>query len=1000
MAVCGGEPPPSPSIGLGFMSCVKDQPSDALPVRYDPNTTADDGNYSEPIGINGLKAGDGIPSCDVNYDNITADDGYYPKPIGINELKIGDDRPSFSVRYDLINTADDGDYSKTIGINGLKAGGDRPSLEYSCNYICDVRYDLNNTADDGDFLKPIGLNEHKAGDDRPSCNLSYGLINTADGGNYSKTIGINGLKAGGDRPSSEDSCPQTKEALNRHRQQYRRGDKNCSGEGKKKGFHPLRGLTRIFRRRQRASRPTNQQSPVVEPRTRSASQLLDQTDNGVHSGLSVSHDSVFCPSQHSAVSSSLSIHQLPQHTAITAELVDVVKRRRGQEENSDEEDMGLPASPVTHSPTTVDVLLEHPMKDSRTSSKISLHEKKSNASKDALDEFALAGSVTSLSHSAAKHKMAVRPKRKHAAARHRNLLVSLPVTPEVNEESLVTVTTVQNSPESAVLVKDMPSKSASLPAGVTPGEAWGSTSCDGFFTRLLARRSGKKKKNVESRQRIQPLTIPAPNVPKSQSFRQDYKLPLVCQDPPSLPNMEATCIWVSQEDTTTRTKSNETELEQAEVKHIWFSKEVTNEQIMQQCVTVEMPDEKEHEKNKESVTSGSPIDNQLNIYNVDKEAIENETSDSCNTALPKCSVVSITLDSGCENSSELTNITEENKSPDDIQSKCDDALDSNETDSVFTEDTNDAENEANSIKANESTEIIDNEPRFEDLETCGVKQEKKEQCKFEIKSITDEKKINDIFLSDRKLSLSELSSVFEKKSTESTKIVTRQKSFSFGKQNSGVSLKDNFLVRKFEEPSKVDVKTNIELPKHEKKKNENDSPLKIASLADAKNLQKSTEKQCEKKVESSEIKSSQALTEGDVILRRRPSREILKPKEEEPELLKVFARRSLKVKDVEEDVPAKSRDSDKENEDCITERKKIEYQRSVSTEDCILSIHNVCRQRSKTLPELSQHKQLNIYKEAETLNIEKEERNEEPKFIRIQQRKEEWEKRAQQAMGK
>lgn len=201
----------------------------------------------------------------------------------------------------------------------------------------------------------------------------------------------------------------------------------------------------------------------------------------------------------------------------------------------------------------------------------------------------------------------------------------------------------------------------------------------------------------------------------------------------------------------------------------------------------------------------------------------------------------------------------------------------------------------------------------------------------------------------------------------------------------------------------------------------------------------------------------------DVVFRRKSlSREISKQKEEEPELLKVFARRSLKLKDNElpdeldiiTNVPPKSRDSDKENE-CgdspPEERKKMKesvleskvkvetyekppvsykYQRSVSS-NCdeisnttsILAMHRKennayeKRQRSRTIPDtkileppssnITQKVLANLFeKEVEVINLEKQndscqpEENTIPKFKRIQQRKEEWEKRAQLAMKK
>lgn len=49
---------------------------------------------------------------------------------------------------------------------------------------------------------------------------------------------------------------------------------------------------------------------------------------------------------------------------LQAELLDAVRRRRARDENTsdDEEDLGLPRSPSSNSPTTADVLLEKVLK--------------------------------------------------------------------------------------------------------------------------------------------------------------------------------------------------------------------------------------------------------------------------------------------------------------------------------------------------------------------------------------------------------------------------------------------------------------------------------------------------------------------------------------------------------------------------------------------------------------------------------------------------------------
>ncbi|KAK3926928.1 Capping protein inhibiting regulator of actin dynamics [Frankliniella fusca] len=74
---------------------------------------------------------------------------------------------------------------------------------------------------------------------------------------------------------------------------------------------------------------------------------------------------------------------------------------------------------------------------SRHSSKLSLQDKRS-ASADGGD-LEVCVSTTPLSHSAARHKMAVKPKRTHGAPRRRRIpqlssAPALPATPELNEE--------------------------------------------------------------------------------------------------------------------------------------------------------------------------------------------------------------------------------------------------------------------------------------------------------------------------------------------------------------------------------------------------------------------------------------------------------------------------------------------------------------------------------------------------------------------------------------
>ncbi|XP_023705506.1 uncharacterized protein LOC111863422 isoform X3 [Cryptotermes secundus] len=282
---------------------------------------------------------------------------------------------------------------------------------------------------------------------------------------------------------------------------------------KKRRFHPFRGLRRIFRKKARhqhagsAAASELQEHEAAQDhvmldsggtpiqaldahRSRSTSTLLSGEDAGsrrrsgnglfpCHSGLSVSHDSVFTAEHrtpHSSSedldtaqsSSSLSIQQLVL-PGVRAELLDALRRRRvrGDCTSDDDEDLGLPHSPC-NSPTTADVLLEQGLKENPTkshstcsdgsllsmgssemdedslgqhsghSSKLSLHDKKTFHDNDL--ELDLGVSAMPLSHSAARHKMAVRPKRTHGAPRRRRIqqlagVSPLPSTPELNEEA-------------------------------------------------------------------------------------------------------------------------------------------------------------------------------------------------------------------------------------------------------------------------------------------------------------------------------------------------------------------------------------------------------------------------------------------------------------------------------------------------------------------------------------------------------------------------------------
>ncbi|KAJ6647105.1 hypothetical protein Bhyg_02325 [Pseudolycoriella hygida] len=213
-------------------------------------------------------------------------------------------------------------------------------------------------------------------------------------------------------------------------------------------------------------------------RSLSEGRLLDSDFS--RDGLSQSHDSVF---SESATASSLSI-------VLKNELVDALRKRRPRPDTSDE-DLGLPRSPITpqrkenainqsegslsllsmvssdmddesvglgHSGTTETSVHQISFTSSRLSSQ--------NTSRSS-DEVDLDMSITSngsrLSHSAARHKMAVRPNKKKGPTRHRkaneNNTSILPSTPEVNEDFLRT---------SLLEVADIPAKhkSQSLPPGM------------------------------------------------------------------------------------------------------------------------------------------------------------------------------------------------------------------------------------------------------------------------------------------------------------------------------------------------------------------------------------------------------------------------------------------------------------------------------------------------------------------------------------------------------
>ncbi|XP_053689417.1 probable serine/threonine-protein kinase DDB_G0282963 [Sabethes cyaneus] len=197
-------------------------------------------------------------------------------------------------------------------------------------------------------------------------------------------------------------------------------------------------------------------------------------------GLSQSHDSVF--SESAGTASSLSI-------TLKNELADVLrKRRKDRQHEASDEDLGLPQSPIT--PQRKDRAMNKSEGSlsilSMTSSDLDLEERSGsnasgynlfhldsssssayNRSSDNPDDNGAESPASKLSHSAAKHKLAVRPKKKgptRARARTREPTV-LPATPEVNEDSLK-LSTVDIP---ALDLDEAEEKCHSLTFGINPG---------------------------------------------------------------------------------------------------------------------------------------------------------------------------------------------------------------------------------------------------------------------------------------------------------------------------------------------------------------------------------------------------------------------------------------------------------------------------------------------------------------------------------------------------
>lgn len=242
-------------------------------------------------------------------------------------------------------------------------------------------------------------------------------------------------------------------------------DTHNHGEGRTGRF--LRGLRRMFKRRGSGARADA--SP--DPKSSSTSELLDadrharRKEGAYGSGLSVSHDSVFTGERSGDESSDE--RPTPAHglahvaTSHRAELVAAV-RRRGRGDGSDDDD-GLPQSPPGSPPTDkVDKRHHAGISQSSCSDGSLLSVGSSEMDEDSSsghhhshehsrsDQFDFYNSsepptgVAPLSHSAAKHKMAVRPRRTHGAPRRKKTnpiaASALPITPELNEEMIRSTT--------------------------------------------------------------------------------------------------------------------------------------------------------------------------------------------------------------------------------------------------------------------------------------------------------------------------------------------------------------------------------------------------------------------------------------------------------------------------------------------------------------------------------------------------------------------------------
>ncbi|XP_023216078.1 putative uncharacterized protein DDB_G0282133 isoform X2 [Centruroides sculpturatus] len=246
-------------------------------------------------------------------------------------------------------------------------------------------------------------------------------------------------------------------------------------ESKRKKFRPFRAVRNMFRKRMRRQGSENLQDYKKSRSTtelqsdQEGSRRFSSPNSSYTVGLSVSHDSIFSPDH---VTTSLDPQELRnihgflsvQHVELKDLKTELFARVRARRD-SDDEDAGLPHSPCT-SPTTADILSQNlkskggishttcsagsliSMGSSENDEDLTGQTLSSHSSRMSLSDRKFADSDDAdvsqsvpLSHKAARHKIAVRPKRTHGLPRHRKQqlaasgLGSLPSTPEISEDS-------------------------------------------------------------------------------------------------------------------------------------------------------------------------------------------------------------------------------------------------------------------------------------------------------------------------------------------------------------------------------------------------------------------------------------------------------------------------------------------------------------------------------------------------------------------------------------